>query len=103
MRGSGISWAAPRSIGDHFEQLTDLLGGGKTRPIMGGLWICVVWVWWKWRNAVHFEHKEWNIRRIEEEIKCRFWNWCLVRGEVDTNWVFDTWGRQKLSEIWMNV
>lgn len=28
-------------------------------------------------NLVIHEKKDWDFRRIEEEIKCRFWSWCV--------------------------
>lgn len=44
----GVRWAAPATLGDHFDQFIDLFGGGKSRIILSGLWLCIVWVWWKW-------------------------------------------------------
>lgn len=96
----GICWASPRSIRDHFISFSKVLGGGKMKTIMGGLWIFVVWVLWKWRNAFKFEHKDWNFSRIEEEIKCRFWSWCLVKGEADPICSFETWSCCRLSDMW---
>lgn len=67
----GSCWVLPRSINDHFKSFAGHLGGGKAKKRLGGLWICMVWVIWKWRNSVRFEHGSWDFfRRIETEIKC---------------------------------
>lgn len=55
----GAEWAAPQSI----EHLMSNFGGllsdaGKIKKRLLGLWVCVVWVLWKWRNLVRFEHKD---------------------------------------------
>lgn len=65
----------------------------KDREVFG----CVVWVVWRWRNSNRFEHKEWNFRRIEEEIKCQFWSWCVAKGDIDTKFSFGVWSNTKLS------
>lgn len=51
----GLCWVEPRDVHDHFMNFSTALGGGKTSLKMGGLYICVVWVMWKLRNAVKFE------------------------------------------------
>lgn len=55
---------------------------------------------WKQINAVKFEQKEWNFRRIEEEIKCRFWNWDMIKGEAGANISFETWNNSRLCNLW---
>lgn len=96
----GAHWAPAGEIKSHFVQFSSLLGRGKFRKRLGSLWICVVWVLWRWRNAVIFDHKEWDLRRIEEEIKCRFWSWCVVRREVETNLSFEVWNKNPFLHFW---
>lgn len=79
-----VRWAPASSIHAHFEHFSELYGRGKVRKKIRGLWIYVIWVLWKWRNSVLFDHKEWIFARIEEEIKCCFWSWSAVRGDAPT-------------------
>lgn len=79
----GTTWAAPRSITHLYgSTFSGLLGDGLFKKRLGGLWVCVVWVLWKWRNTARFELQEWNFRKIEEEVKCRFWSWCVAKEGV---------------------
>lgn len=96
----GVAWAAPKQVGAHREAFSNLLGRGKLKRKLGGLWTCVVWVLWKWRNAVLFEGLEWDFRRVENEIKCRFWSWCVVKGEANPCTSFINWASNKLFVTW---
>lgn len=69
--GVAVVGQRPKKVVDHFNSFDYLLGGGKMRKKLAGLWICVVW---KWRNAVRYNNKEWDFRKIGNEIKCRFWS-----------------------------
>lgn len=99
----GSSWAAPDDIARHRRSFVNLLGNGKVRKLMGGLWTCVIWTIWKWRNAVLFEDKEWNFRKLEMEIKCRFWSWCVVRGNAGQGMSYSHWSSNCLSDQWKSV
>lgn len=79
----GITWTAPKNVEQHLLNFSDLLGGRRWRKRLGGLWVCTIWVIWKWRNERLFANKPWDMNRILEEIKCRFWSWCAVRGEIE--------------------
>lgn len=68
----GTSWVAPHSIEDHFLSFAVLFRGKRCKRILRGLWICTVWVIWKWRKEVVFGGKELVKNRILEEIKCHF-------------------------------
>lgn len=70
----GVSWVAPVETVQHLDSFMGLARGGRNSKRLGGLWICAVWVIWKWRNKVIFNQASWNFRKIEEEIKCRYWN-----------------------------
>lgn len=96
----GTSWAAPRAIDNHLLLFSRLVGGKKWRRRLGSLWVCTIWVIWKWRNDVLFSNKEWNFRRIGDEIKCRFWSWCAARGEVESIMSFNNWANHSLYSQW---
>lgn len=68
----GVSWAEPRDVTGHWKCFSNLLGKGKFKKRMSGLWSSVIWVLWKWRNSVIFEGSRWDMRRIVVEIQCRF-------------------------------
>lgn len=68
----GLSWVPQRNIALHLLSFVNLMNGKRWKRRLGGLWICFVWVVWKWRNSVLFSHNEWDSKRIKEEIKCRF-------------------------------
>lgn len=97
---TGTSWASPSEVNCHRLCFASLLGYGKMEKRLGGLWICVIWVLWKWRNAVLFDEKEWDFRRIEAEIKCRYWSWCAARGEADLGLSYLSWARTPLAVTW---
>lgn len=40
-----------------------------------------------------FNGMEWDYRRIENEIKCRYWSWCVVKEEADPCISFNDWAR----------
>lgn len=42
----GVYWVQPREILAH-QQAFSNLGKGKHVYVLGGLWICFIWVWWK--------------------------------------------------------
>lgn len=96
----GTQWAAPNDLADHFESFSNLLGRGKHKARLGSLWICTIWVLWKWRNAVLFEGQQWDFKRVEEEIKRRFWSWCRVHGDADPNISYNAWSRNSLYINW---
>lgn len=50
-----------------------------------------------------FEQNEWNFRRIEEEIKCRFWSCCVAKGEADSSVSFVVWNRTKQGNLYDSV
>lgn len=41
-------------IKDHLFLFLNILGGKKGRTIACGLWVCIIWVIWNWRNKVIF-------------------------------------------------
>lgn len=96
----GVCWAPPKDVGAHRETFSYLLGKGKLKRKLDGLWTCVVWVIWRWRNAKLFQGLEWDLRRIENEIKCRFWSWCVVKDEADLCMSFITWATKNLVVSW---
>lgn len=96
----GARWVQPREIVDQLSNFMSLLGNGKTKRWLGGLWIGVVWVVWRWRNKVIHEQQQWDFRKMEEEIKCRFWSWCVVKGVAQLNTRFVDWTTKCLNESW---
>lgn len=46
-----------------------------------------------------FEQKEWDFRRIEEEIKCWLWNWCTSKGETNMHCSFQLRSNCRLSDV----
>ncbi|KAL6500970.1 hypothetical protein OROHE_025167 [Orobanche hederae] len=100
LRWIGVEWAAPGEIQRHFEGFMGLLRGKVAGKAMGGLWCCVMWVIWRWRNKLIFDNWEWDVRRIDEEIKCRFWCWCVITGNLDRNMSLLDWSRLRLCELW---
>lgn len=97
----GVHWAPAGTPKVHFMHFSGLLGGGKHRKRLGGLWICVVWILRKWRNLVLFNHKDWDFKRIKKEVKCRYWSWCLIRNDVASNLNFIDSSKNLLSYNWM--
>lgn len=88
-------------MADHLESFSNLLGDGIWVRRLGGLWACVAWVVWRWHNAVIFEGKEWDSKKVEEEIKCRFWSWCLAKGDMVASNNYLVWASKKLYENWL--
>lgn len=101
----GAQWVQPNEVHLHwlcFSNLSNLLGKGLLVKKLSCLWVCINWVLWKWRNAVLFDAKlDWDFRRIKVEIKCRFWSWIVVRGEVDANITYPSWDNTRLCDIWL--
>lgn len=96
----GLSWVPQRNIVLHLLSFANLKNGKRWKRRLGGLWICFVWVVWKWRNPVLFSRNEWDFKRIEEEIKCRFWNWCVVKHEEVGKLSYVVWSQKTLYETW---
>lgn len=92
----GVSWATPQTIVDHFSSFAGLINRKGWKRKLGGLWICKIWILWRWRNDLLFGDKAWDSRRVLEEIKCRFWSWCTFWGEVGMNLSYYTWANNKL-------
>lgn len=78
----GVQWVSPKELDNHRACFLSLLGK-ESEKRLGGLWSCVLWVIWKWMNTVSFRYKEWKLSKIETEIKCRFWNWYLVKADAN--------------------
>lgn len=55
MNWMGANWAAPVEAINHRLSFSSLLGKGKVENNLNGLWICVIWILWKWRNSVIFQ------------------------------------------------
>lgn len=100
IKWTGSSWVQPRNIEVHFYSFSNLLGRGRWKKRMSGLLSCVTWVIWKWRNSIAFNSKEWDFRRLEEEIKSRFWAWCLVKGDAASSTNFLVWSSEVLVNAW---
>lgn len=54
----GTSWAQPGTTVGHFVSFSNIIGDGKYKRRLGDLWICLVWVVWRWHNYVLFNGKE---------------------------------------------
>lgn len=50
--------------------------------------------------VIKFERKDWNFRRIEEEIKCRFWSWGLAKGDAESSLSFAALNETRLKDRW---
>lgn len=96
----GAVWVASRNIHLHFFSFAAFLGGKRWRRRLCGLWVCTIWIIWRWRNDAVFDHKLWDLRRILEEIKYRFWSWCAVRGEVEAIMFYGSWANKTLVSHW---
>lgn len=53
----GANWVQPNEVHLHWLGFSNLLGKGTFERRLIGLWICVAWVLWKWRNTVIFKEK----------------------------------------------
>lgn len=102
LRWIGVSWVAPNRVEGHLSSFAGMFPGKKWRRRMGGLWICVIWVLWRWRNEMFFVSKEWDLGRILEEIKCRFHSWCAIGNEVETLLNYHSWANANLVTVWSN-
>ncbi|KAL6545130.1 hypothetical protein OROHE_009795 [Orobanche hederae] len=96
----GTTWVAPLRLIDHFKSFSASLGGKKINLRLSGLWICITWIIWRWRNKVIFENGEWDFKRMEDEIRCRYWSWCAVKGFANPNESFIEWSNGNLCNMW---
>lgn len=92
--------ASQRDVGSHWRSFLSLLDKGKVEKIMGGLWIYVIWTLWKWHNKVIFEGSVWDFRKIESEIKYRYWSRYVVRGDAELRTSYLDWATNTLSNTW---
>ncbi|KAL6507070.1 hypothetical protein OROHE_021969 [Orobanche hederae] len=54
LRWVGVSWAAPDNIPNYFLSFSSLLRRKNGKRVLGGVWTCVLWAIWKWRNKLIF-------------------------------------------------
>lgn len=64
-----VSSAVPNRIKDHFIQCSGMLRVVNGKGFAITVWICVVWVLWKWRNKIIFEEGKWDSKLIVDELK----------------------------------
>ncbi|KAL8550447.1 hypothetical protein ACS0TY_009035 [Phlomoides rotata] len=48
--------------------------GKNSRHKVITIWLCVVWLLWKQRNAIIFEGVEFSIDKTVDELKARLWS-----------------------------
>ncbi|KAL6573242.1 hypothetical protein OROHE_001701 [Orobanche hederae] len=89
----GIRGVMPAGLNDYFISFANLARRKKDRTILGGLWICVVWITLKRRNLVIFENSEWRFPEMIEEIKRTMWSWLTAKGLIKTQSGFCDWDR----------
>lgn len=75
----------------HFLSHSSILVGKKGNTFATSLWICIVWIIWKGRNKVIFYGKYFDLEKALDEIKGRFWSWCLVKYPSFCNYSFCDW------------
>lgn len=56
--------------------------GKNGKHVAIAIWQCVVWLLWKWRNALIFEGIAFSVDKIVKELKSRLWSWFSVKNFV---------------------
>jgi hypothetical protein len=95
-RWVGISFIAPATIGDHFQQFGQLAGLSRsTHSFMTLIWHACVWVIWKERNNRIFQQKLLTSDRLAEMVKIMSFNW-LKANMPSFAFSYNDWGQHPL-------
>ncbi|KAL8522493.1 hypothetical protein ACS0TY_012601 [Phlomoides rotata] len=81
----------PSNPSTNLLSFSRLFRGNQRRWVAVSIWECVVWLIWKTRNDLVFQHKRNECDKILEELKYRTWSWFQERMGGRENLCFEDW------------
>ncbi|XP_057779689.1 uncharacterized protein LOC130998274 [Salvia miltiorrhiza] len=87
----GITDVRQQCVVAHLESFAHLGRSKRSRKFLTTLWMCTIWLMWKWRNVSRFDSNTGDTKSMIGELKVRMWSWIKTFGLLDYDISFSSW------------